>query len=252
MIYVNPTPRLSVSVPDTVVCDSSTVTITVNDLNGNVAGGTTKVYQLTTTNPGGVLNVQPNGEYPAGQDITNQLINPTNSVQAVTYLFKARIRDDRPGHIGNFCDQGGDTTIVIYVNPTARLSVSVPDTVVCDSSTVTITVNDLNGNVAGGTTKVYQLTTTNPGGVLNVQPNGEYPAGQDITNQLINPTNSVQAVTYLFKARIRDDRPGHIGNFCDQGGDTTIVIYVNPTAKVKCQCTGYSSMRLIDSDYHSQ
>ena len=232
VIYVNPTPRLSVSVPDTVVCDSSTVTITVNDLNGNVAGGTTKVYQLTTTNPGGVLNVQPNGEYPAGQDITNQLINPTNSVQAVTYLFKARIRDDRPGHIGNFCDQGGDTTIVIYVQPTARLSVSVPDTVVCDSSTVTITVNDLNGNVAGGTTKVYQLTTTNPGGVLNVQPNGEYPAGQDITNQLINPTNSVQAVTYLFKARIRDDRPGHVGNFCDQGGDTTIVIYVNPTARL--------------------
>ncbi|MCJ7449331.1 MAG: gliding motility-associated C-terminal domain-containing protein, partial [Bacteroidales bacterium] len=170
--------------------------------------------------------------YPAGQDITNQLINPTNSVQAVTYLFKARIRDDRPGHVGNFCDQGGDTTIVIYVNPTPRLSVSVPDTVVCDSSTVTITVNDLNGNVHGGTTKVYQLTTTNPGGVLNVQPDGEYPAGQDITNQLINPTNSVQAVTYLFKARIRDDRPGHIGNFCDQGGDTTIIIYVEPTPRV--------------------
>ena len=208
-IYVNPTPKLSVSIADTIVCDSTTITIDVTDLNGNVHPNTTKVYQLTTTNPGGVIGVQPTGEYPAGTDITDQLINPTNAVQAVTYHFKARIRDDRAGHIGSFCDQGGDTTLTIYVQPTAKLSVSVADTVVCDSTTINITVDDLNGNVHPATTKVYQLTTTNPGGVIGVQPTGEYPAGTDITDQLINPTNAVQAVTYRFKARIRDDRPGH-------------------------------------------
>ena len=133
---------------------------------------------------------------------------------------------------GSFCDQGGDTTLTIYVQPTAKLSVSVADTVVCDSTTINITVDDLNGNVHPATTKVYQLTTTNPGGVIGVQPTGEYPAGTDITDQLINPTNAVQAVTYRFKARIRDDRPGHSGSFCDQGGDTLIVIYVEPTARV--------------------
>ncbi|MFN8206899.1 MAG: hypothetical protein U0T82_05750 [Bacteroidales bacterium] len=36
---------------------SSTLTITVDDLNGPVHGSTTKVYQLTTSNPGGVLNM---------------------------------------------------------------------------------------------------------------------------------------------------------------------------------------------------
>ncbi|MDM7972640.1 MAG: hypothetical protein QUT27_06260, partial [candidate division Zixibacteria bacterium] len=231
-VYVQPTPKLSVSIADTIVCDSTNITITVDDLNGNVHPNTTKVYQLTTTNPGGVLNVQPTGEYPAGTDITNQLINPTSAVQTVIYHFKARIRDDRPGHIGNFCDQGGDTTITVYVQPTPKLSVSIADTIVCDSTTITITVDDLNGNVHQNTTKVYQLTTTNAGGVIGVQPTGEYPAGTDITNQLINPTSAVQTVIYHFKARIRDDRPGHIGSFCDEGGDTTITVYVQPTPKL--------------------
>ncbi|MFN8206901.1 MAG: hypothetical protein U0T82_05760 [Bacteroidales bacterium] len=179
-----------------------------------------------------MLNVQPSGEYLAGTDIIDQLINPTNQVQSVTYHFKARIRDDRLGHSGQFCDQGGDTTITIYVNPTPRLAVSVPDTILCDSSVLTIAVDDLNGPVHGSTTKVYQLTTSNPGGVLNVQPSGEYLAGTDIIDQLINPTNQVQSVTYHFKARIRDDRPGHSGQFCDQGGDTTITIHVNPTPRL--------------------
>jgi gliding motility-associated-like protein len=231
-VYVQPTPRLSVSIADTVVCDSTTINITVDDLNGNVHQNTTKVYQLTITNPGGVLGVQADGEYPAGTDIDDQLINPTNAVQTVIYHFKARIRDDRPGHIGNFCDQGGDTTITVYVQPTPKLSVSIADTIVCDSTTINITVNDLNGNVHPATTKVYQLTITNPGGVLGVQPAGEYAAGTPVDDQLVNPTNAVQTVIYHFKARIRDDRPGHIGNFCDQGGDTLIVVYVEPTARV--------------------
>ncbi|MFN8206897.1 MAG: hypothetical protein U0T82_05740 [Bacteroidales bacterium] len=40
------------------------------------------------SNPGGVLNVQPSGEYLAGTDIIDQLINPASQVQSVTYHFK--------------------------------------------------------------------------------------------------------------------------------------------------------------------
>jgi hypothetical protein len=233
-VYLQPTPRLTVSIPDTIVCDSSAINITVNDGNGAVAGGTTKVYQLTTTfTPGAVQGVQTSGEYLAGTPIINTLINNTNLVQEVTYHFKARIRDDRPGHSGSFCDQGGDTTITVYLQPTPRLTVAIPDTIVCDSSVINITVNDGNGAVAGGTTKVYQLTTTfTPGAVQGVQTSGEYMAGTSIINTLINNTNLVQEVTYHFKARIRDDRPGHSGSFCDQGGDTTITVYLQPTPRL--------------------
>src|SRR4030043_2352508 len=128
------------------------------------------------------------GEYAAGTLITDQLINLSNAVQTVTYHFKARIRDDRAGHGGFFCDQGGDTTITVYVRPTPRLSVVIADTIVCDSTTINIAVTDGNGNVHPSTTKVYQLTTTNMGGVIGVQATGEYPSGTDIINQLINPT----------------------------------------------------------------
>ncbi|MFN8206896.1 MAG: hypothetical protein U0T82_05735 [Bacteroidales bacterium] len=136
------------------------MTIAVNDLNGPVQGSTTKVYQLTTSNPGGVLNVQPSGEYLAGTDIIDPAHQPTNQVQSVTYHFKARIRDDRAGHSGQFCDQGGDTTITLHVNPTPRLFASVaPDTILCDSSTLTITVDDLNGPVHGN---YHQNTSSQP------------------------------------------------------------------------------------------
>ena len=341
VIYLNPTPKLSVSVPEEVYCDSSTVNITVNDETGNVFSENTKVYQLTTTyNAGAVEGVQPEGEYLAGVDISDDLVNLTQEVQQIDYHFKARIRDNRSGHEGSFCDQGGDTTITIwlnptpvmsvsvadtlwcdssmveitvddgllgvlgskvyqltttydplgvsgvqasgeyaagtditddlvnlsdevqaityhfqpriknpqgtnpsffcdggsahsitiYLNPTPKLSVSVPEEVYCDSSTVNITVNDETGNVFSENTKVYQLTTTyNAGAVEGVQPEGEYLAGVDISDDLVNLTQEVQQIDYHFKARIRDDRSGHEGSFCDQGGDTTITIWLNPT-----------------------
>ncbi|MBE0673318.1 MAG: gliding motility-associated C-terminal domain-containing protein, partial [Bacteroidales bacterium] len=230
-VYVNPTPRLTVAIPDTIVCDSSTINITVNDGNGAVAGGTTKVYQLTTTDAGGtVLGVQATGEYIAGTPITNTLINLTNEVQAVTYHFKARIRDDRPGHVGNFCDQGGDTTITVYVNPTPRFTVTVDDTVICDLSNVVLDVTDLLGNVLGG--KVYDLTTTyTAGAVTGVSPNGEYPIALDVVNTLINNTDVFQTITYHFRYRLTDTRNGGIP-FCDHGIDTAITIYLEPTAKI--------------------
>ena len=177
-IWIEPTPRLSVAPSDTIICDFAIVIFDVSDQNGFTAGG--KFYYLTTTyDPLTISGVEANGEKPAGTDFSDQLINLTNEVQSVQYHFKARIKDP-----GINCESGGDTTVVIYVQPTAKLSVVVPDTVVCDSTTFTITVNDLNGNVHPSTTKVYQLTTTNPGGVIGVRPTGEYPAGDDSRTSL--------------------------------------------------------------------
>ncbi len=131
-IWIEPTPRLSVSPSDTIVCDSSTVSFDVSDLNGFTAGG--KFYYLTTTyDPLTVSGVEADGEKPAATDFSDQLINLTNEVQSVQYHFKARIKDP-----GINCESGTDTTITIYVNPTPKLSVSIADTIVCDSTTINI------------------------------------------------------------------------------------------------------------------
>ena len=68
---------------------------------------------------------------------------------------------------------GKDTTITVYVNPTPVMSVAIIDTIVCDTTEITIDVTDLNGAVAGD--KVYELSISNPGGVQGVQAAGEYP-----------------------------------------------------------------------------
>jgi hypothetical protein len=68
-----------------------------------------KVYQLTTSSSGEVEGIEPTGEYSTVTDtrITNQLVNHTNEVQSVTYHFKARIKDSRPGAPFGYCDQEG-------------------------------------------------------------------------------------------------------------------------------------------------
>ncbi|MFN8206902.1 MAG: hypothetical protein U0T82_05765 [Bacteroidales bacterium] len=99
-----------------------------------------------------MYSVQASGEYAADLDISDNLINLTNQVQVVTYTFRPRIDDPRNGGIP-FCDNGKDTTLTIYVNPTPRLAVSVPDTILCDSSVLTIAVDDLNGPVHGSTAR---------------------------------------------------------------------------------------------------
>ncbi|MFN8206906.1 MAG: PKD-like domain-containing protein [Bacteroidales bacterium] len=223
-VWVEPTPRLVVSVPDTIICDSSLVTFTVASLNGITKGA--KKYLLTTAyDPLKIQNVEPDGEKSTGTGFSDLLVNLTNGVQWVEYRFRAFIGN----HPAN-CGSGTDTTIRIYVNPTPRLSVSIPDTIICDSSDVNITVNDGLLGVQG--TKVYQLTTTDAGGnVLGVQASGEYTADLDISDNLINLTNQVQVVTYTFRPRINDPRNGGIP-FCDNGKDTTLTIYVNPTPRM--------------------
>jgi hypothetical protein len=226
IISINPRPQLEVFIQETIICDSASIVIEVNDLLGNVQGS--KVYQLITTNAGGnVAGVQPSGEYTAGLDISNQLFNQTNEVQTVTYNFRARIKD--PQGNGSYCDNGTDTTITIYVNPTPVMTVSIDETVYCDLSEITFEITDLNGTVLGE--KIYTLTTTYQNEMVEgVQPDGEYER-VSFSNNLQNLSNEVQTIIYHFKAKIKDYRGADSG-YCNEGGDFTYTLYLNPTPVV--------------------
>ncbi|MFN8206898.1 MAG: hypothetical protein U0T82_05745 [Bacteroidales bacterium] len=74
------------------------MTIAVDDVMATfTSGSTTKIYQLTTCNPAECSTYSPRASI-CSTDIIDQLINPTNQVQSVTYHFKGRIRDDRRTH----------------------------------------------------------------------------------------------------------------------------------------------------------
>jgi hypothetical protein len=227
IIAVNPTPVMRATAEETIVCDLTNILITVDDLLGNVHG--TRVYELITTDAGGnVEGVLPSGEYPAGTDITDRLVNLTNEVQQVTYRFRALIKDPAGENTG-YCDGGTDTTITIFVNPTPVMSVSIADTIYCDHSGIIFEITDLNAAVIGD--KIYTLTTTYESGqVSGVQPDGDYER-IDLTNNLQNLSNRVQIIQYHFRAMIKDQRGPGTG-YCGEGDEFTFSIYLNPTPVV--------------------
>ncbi len=155
-------------------------------------------------------------------------MNHTLAAQPVDYTFSPRIRDIREGHDGEFC-YNGDITIRIWIHPTPDLQVEVPDTIICDNSLVEINVSSAQGSITGGTL-VYDLVVTyDPGNVSGtITADNEYVPPQSISDLLINNSDTVQLIAYHFTARIRDDRPGYGGSFCNSGSDTTIYIYLNP------------------------
>ena len=237
-IWVNPTPIITVDVPDTIVCDNETVVFSVADGLGPVAVDWDKRYVVRavytssnitvisrTSNVRDTLNV--------GVPISDSYVNHTNEVQPVFYFFSARIFDNRPGHIGGYCGNVPDTIITIWVNPTPRIIVDISDTIFCDSALVNISVVDGLSYVEG--TSVYDLTINYTLGNISgvIIGDGENDADQDINNYLENETDSVQIITYHFTARIRDDRPDHAGEYCNNGTDTTITVYLNPTPRLE-------------------
>ena len=125
-LWVNPTPRIEVGIDDTILCDNALITIEVLDgLHTDIQG--TSVYDLDVTYTSGAVNelgITVMDEYSDFIDISDLLINNTDSVQIIEYHLTARIRDDRPGHSGEYCNNGTDTTITLYLNPTSTDPIS--------------------------------------------------------------------------------------------------------------------------------
>ncbi|MCK4750884.1 MAG: hypothetical protein KAT15_27690, partial [Bacteroidales bacterium] len=240
-IWVNPTPRIIVNVEDTIFCNNDIVDFTIIDGLAGVIGdkkyiveaiyvpGNVTVYSRASGDTS-ILNVP--------QPISDSLVNHTNEVQPVFYFFRPRIFDNRDSHEGEFCGNVPDIIITIWVNPTPVLLFDdLPDTIFCDSALVNIKVTDgLSSNILG--THLYDLeviyNSSEVSGVIS--PDGpSATADEDITNYLLNGSDTIQVISYRFTARIRDDRPGHEGEDCTNGTDTTITIYLNPTPRIDYQ-----------------
>ena len=137
---------LPLQIADTIVCDSTTITLDVTDLLGNALGATRFMILPPTYNTAALSGSTGRWSVRNHGDVTDQLINLTHEVQTVIYNFRYRLNDSRNGGIP-FCDHGVDTTITVYVNPTPRFTVKIADTIVCDSTTITLDVTDLLGTV---------------------------------------------------------------------------------------------------------
>jgi hypothetical protein len=229
-VWVNPTPDIYVeAAPDTILCDSGSVTFTIDSLSLFGFAGDW-VYTVNSVPSSGDINgYTNNAELTDG--FTDELVNLSDTVQWVDYTFHPQILNSYSEipYCGN--TTVNDTTIRIYVNPTPRLFVTVtPDTLLCDSSFVSFEIDSLIRGTTGQW--VYDIDTVSSApGLLQ-----GYTAGTDFTgnfsDQLINLTDTVQWVEYTFHPRINNPRTGLAE--CDNGTawDTTIRIWVEPTPRL--------------------
>ena len=196
------------------------LTIEVSDGLGDVQG--TSLYDLDVTytpgavEPGGITG---DGEKTGFIDITDLLINNTDSVQIITYRFTARIRDDRPGHEGDYCDNGTDVTITVYLNPTPRIEYLLAEDTLCFDEGFVLTTNSL---VKATHPLYYNVSINNIGVVSNVnaEPDSVAVTGPWDESDLLNPSDSVGTVIYEISP--------YISTKGCPGADTSIVIKVNP------------------------
>ena len=232
-IWVNPTPRILVEFPDSIFCDGDTATILVNDGLGFVFGN--KVYDVTafyTSDVSVISRVSGVTETLApGVPFTDIYVNHSLEAQPVFYTFVPRLL---PSDGDPQCDPQDTILVRIWINPSPQLDVDVPDDIICDNSIFEINVSTPNGDIRGGTL-VYDLDVSyNPAFVFpgGITTDGQYLSNQSITDLLLNSSDTVQVITYRLTARIRDDRAGQGGEFCDKGSDTTILVLLNPTPRL--------------------
>ena len=133
-VYINPQPRIEVTVDDT-LCYDGTTNFTISDPTTHTGPWT---YDLDVTYPLGVSGVLTDQNGISDLSLTDNLVNTTNDEQVVTYHFTPHIE---PGDGQGSCDDGIDTLISIYINPQPRIEVTADDTL-CYDGTTNFTITD--------------------------------------------------------------------------------------------------------------
>jgi len=241
---INPVPSINVSIIDTVLCDNELAQINISDRNGMVSGN--KIYNLVTQyESSDITGVRFNGEYPR-VDFPQQLLNKSDSVQKIVYSFEPLLKNIKGNNPFQYCANGQKKLITLYVNPKPKLNMLVSDTIYCDSSNVSFSLNSLNGKVIGD--KWYSLDVNGSGvtdgkvigdkwysldvngsGVTGNKADGYY-ALDNFNNVLVNNVLDYRKLEYHVTAKIKNPRMSL--DYCEMGYDTTVNIYINPRPRI--------------------
>jgi gliding motility-associated-like protein len=219
-----------IATPDTLCYDDGTGT-TFNISTPNPTTGTWVYDLVTTPSDAGVTGYNPGGTDQTTMTFTDLLINHTDNAQTVTYHFTPKILDPTTGVA--YCQDGMDTTIVIKINPQPKINIIASADTICNDNGIgtSFTVSTPNNTYTG--IWVYDLVST-PSDPVNVS--GYTPSGSDLTvmsftDILVNNTDIPQTVSYKFSAKFLN--PSGKFEYCEDGMDTTVVIWINPTPKVE-------------------
>ena len=213
-VTVNPTPRISPVPVNTIQCDNTATSITLQSPSTFTSGAVTFNYTATAT--GGVTGYTASATgLPNNHVITDVLVNPTDEPQTVTYI----ITPVSP----TGCNNGPSVTVTVTVNPTPRIFPVPVNTIQCDSTSTSITLQSPSTFTSGLVTFKYTATAT--GGVTGFAASaGGLANGHVITDNLVNPSDSPQDVTYT----ITPVSP----TGCSDGPSINVTVTVNPTPRI--------------------
>jgi len=212
-VIINPTPKIF-PVANTIQCDSTTTSIVLQSPSTFTDGQISFKYTVTAT--GGVTGfATPLADLPNNHIIADQLVNPTDEPQTVTYVITP------VSPVG--CNDGPSQTVEVVVNPTPKIFPVLEDLVQCDSTTTSIRLQS-PGTFTSGDVK-FEFTATAPAGLSGYTPGATgLDNGYVIEDNLINTTDGPLSVTY----RVVPLSPGT----CNNGPAQVFTVTVNPTPRI--------------------
>jgi len=217
-IWVQPVPRISVTVPDTLFCNGSTVEFTIDSL---VVSRGEVMYDLDVTYPADLSGTLTDGQNQI-INISDLLTNNSDSYQTAIYRFRPYIQ----GKTGDpTCHDGVEVIIAVHVEPTARVALTLSDNELCNGESVNI--------------QIATPTTAYNGLEFNVEAINSYPeitgftdrtgliVTDIITEALSNSGDTARLVTYVVAPATLDVS----GNQKCYGIRDTVRVWVNPTPR---------------------
>jgi gliding motility-associated-like protein len=212
-VTVNPTPRIFPVPSNSIQCDSTTTNITLQSPSTFTSGSVTFKYTATAT--GGMTGFTASATgLPNNHVIADKLVNPTDAPQTVTYHV---IPVSSTG-----CSDGSGIDITVTVNPTPRVYPVTANSIQCDNTATSITLQSPSTFTSGVVT--FNFTASAPSGLSGYTASATGLAnGYLITDNLVNVTDAPLIVTYRLVPAS--------GASCNNGPAVEVTVTVNPTPR---------------------
>jgi hypothetical protein len=190
-VWVEATALVTVSPKNDTVCDGDNVAILLT----SPTVPTREVrFRYTHEAPPGVI-VAPgiDQNLPPNYTITDQIFNNTDAAQLVQFIITPYTRYS--GNDGEKCTGMSDTAF-IWVEPTAKVTVTPKFDTICDGDNVSITLTSSSN--PSREVRFRYMSEAPPGVTVIPGSDSNLPPNYEITDQIINTTNSAQEVRFII------------------------------------------------------
>ncbi len=221
-VWVEPTARITVTPKQDTICDGAQVNITLT--SPSVPTRAVKFRYVTEAPAGVTVTPATGGPLDNNAVLVNSITNTNDQAQLVRFIVTPYTR--QAGSELEKCTGINDTAYV-WVEPTARITVTPKQDTICNGAQVNITLT--SPSVPTRAVK-FRYVTEAPAGVTVAPATGTGLNNSDIlTNTITNTNDQAQLVRFIVTPYTR--QAGSENEKCTGINDTAYV-WVEPTARI--------------------